>query len=208
MVLYDHGKHGHLRVEAKAWRICNGSSNRQAVLVRAGSPSPRWCRRPAGPGLRVDRLFQSRGRIVGDIVSPVVAEKDWEVPARETAPRHSHLDLEPARPRQALAEGARGAESPDNELWLSPISSWELLILIEKGRVQSTKTRSPGGRGLEGHHLREARSPRSGDREPVERPAASGSGRSLPGGHGPVRLTLVTADERLLDSRASRLVNR
>ena len=26
-------------------------------------------------------------------------------------------------------------ENPSNELWLSPISSWEIIILVEKGRV-------------------------------------------------------------------------
>ena len=30
-------------------------------------------------------------------------------------------------------------ESPENELWLSPISAWELLVLIEKGRVEVDK---------------------------------------------------------------------
>jgi len=29
----------------------------------------------------------------------------------------------------------RALENPANELWLSPISVWELLILVEKGRV-------------------------------------------------------------------------
>ena len=29
----------------------------------------------------------------------------------------------------------RALENPSNELWLSPISVWELLILVEKGRV-------------------------------------------------------------------------
>lgn len=27
-------------------------------------------------------------------------------------------------------------ESPENELWLSPIATWETLVLIEKGRLQ------------------------------------------------------------------------
>jgi len=29
----------------------------------------------------------------------------------------------------------KALESPANELWLSPISAWELTILVEKGRV-------------------------------------------------------------------------
>lgn len=30
---------------------------------------------------------------------------------------------------------ARALESAENELWLSPLSTWELLVLVEKGRV-------------------------------------------------------------------------
>jgi PIN domain nuclease of toxin-antitoxin system len=35
-----------------------------------------------------------------------------------------------------LASSMRSAiEDPDNELWLSPISVWEALLLAEKGRI-------------------------------------------------------------------------
>jgi len=40
--------------------------------------------------------------------------------------------LEPSKLAKAVAAEL---ESPSNELWLSPISTWELLILVEKGRV-------------------------------------------------------------------------
>jgi PIN domain nuclease of toxin-antitoxin system len=40
--------------------------------------------------------------------------------------------LEPARLSRRVA---RALENPDNELWLSPISLWELLMLVDKGRV-------------------------------------------------------------------------
>ena len=40
--------------------------------------------------------------------------------------------LEPKKLRKRVRAAL---ESPDNELWLSPVSTWELLILIEKGRV-------------------------------------------------------------------------
>ena len=40
--------------------------------------------------------------------------------------------LEPAKLSQRVASEL---ESAENELWLSPISIWELLILVEKGRV-------------------------------------------------------------------------
>ncbi len=40
--------------------------------------------------------------------------------------------IEPAR----LTDGVRAAlESDDNELWLSPISTWETLLLVERGRI-------------------------------------------------------------------------
>jgi PIN domain nuclease of toxin-antitoxin system len=39
--------------------------------------------------------------------------------------------LEPARLSNRVATEL---ENPSNELWLSPISTWELLILAEKGR--------------------------------------------------------------------------
>jgi PIN domain nuclease of toxin-antitoxin system len=40
--------------------------------------------------------------------------------------------LEPARIVRTVAEAL---EEPSNELWLSPISVWELMILVEKGCV-------------------------------------------------------------------------
>jgi PIN domain nuclease of toxin-antitoxin system len=40
--------------------------------------------------------------------------------------------LEPDRLARRVAEEL---EKPDNELWLSPVSVWEFLILVEKGRV-------------------------------------------------------------------------
>ena len=43
--------------------------------------------------------------------------------------------LEPER----LSPSVRAAlQSPDNELWLSPISVWEALLLVERGRLSVT----------------------------------------------------------------------
>jgi PIN domain nuclease of toxin-antitoxin system len=40
--------------------------------------------------------------------------------------------IEPVR----LTEGVRAAlDTDDNELWLSPISTWETLMLVERGRI-------------------------------------------------------------------------
>jgi PIN domain nuclease of toxin-antitoxin system len=41
--------------------------------------------------------------------------------------------LEPERLARRIA---RAIDNPENELWLSPISVWELLMLTQKGRVQ------------------------------------------------------------------------
>ena len=38
-------------------------------------------------------------------------------------------------PERLAANVAAELESSQNELWLSPISVWELLLLVEKGRV-------------------------------------------------------------------------
>lgn len=37
--------------------------------------------------------------------------------------------------RRLRRETVKALESPENELWLSPISIWELAMLVEKGRV-------------------------------------------------------------------------
>jgi PIN domain nuclease of toxin-antitoxin system len=48
-------------------------------------------------------------------------------------------------------------ENPANELWLSPISVWELLILVEKGRlVLNVDVREWIGQALEAAPLQEA----------------------------------------------------
>jgi PIN domain nuclease of toxin-antitoxin system len=40
--------------------------------------------------------------------------------------------LEPSRLRR---RAATALENPDNELWISPVAVWEVLVLAEKGRV-------------------------------------------------------------------------
>lgn len=45
--------------------------------------------------------------------------------------------LEPSRITEPIAEVL---QSPDNELYLSPISIWETLILAEKGRIELLPT--------------------------------------------------------------------
>ena len=117
--------------------------------------------------------------------------------------------LDPSRlSRRVRAE----LESPDNELWLSPISAWELLVLIEKGRVEVDKegvqwvaevSRSAALREAALTHevAVESRVSDLPHQDPADRFLAA-TARVYD-------LTLVTADERLLTSRRiSTLANR
>lgn len=38
-------------------------------------------------------------------------------------------------PENLTRRVAAELESPDNEIWLSPISTWEALLLVERGRI-------------------------------------------------------------------------
>lgn len=35
---------------------------------------------------------------------------------------------------------ARALANPNNELWLSPVSAWKLLLLVERGRIELDRT--------------------------------------------------------------------
>jgi PIN domain nuclease of toxin-antitoxin system len=62
--------------------------------------------------------------------------------------------LEPARLKPRVA---RVLDKPENELWLSPIAVWELLVLIQKGRVRLNEDPITWAqRSLEQLRLREA----------------------------------------------------
>jgi PIN domain nuclease of toxin-antitoxin system len=39
-------------------------------------------------------------------------------------------------PERLNAEVAGELDNPDNELWLSPITTWEIMMLSERGRIQ------------------------------------------------------------------------
>ena len=39
-------------------------------------------------------------------------------------------------PQQLVAKVRRALESAENEIWLSPISTWELALLVERGRLR------------------------------------------------------------------------
>ena len=114
--------------------------------------------------------------------------------------------LEPQR----LALPVREAlQKPENEIWLSPISIWECLILADKGRIaldpdpvswirKILKT----GRFREGPLTVEVAIQSRGVCLPHQDPAD----RFLTATAAVFDLTLVTADERLHDCKAIRLL--
>lgn len=106
-------------------------------------------------------------------------------------------------PQRLSAEATQTLEDPGNELWLSPISVWEVLLLAERGRLQVGQ--EPSGwvrRALAAMPLRDAplsrevalvsRSVALDHQDPADRFIAASAIV-----HG---LTLVTGDARLLDS--------
>ena len=99
---------------------------------------------------------------------------------------------------------ARALRSEKNELWLSPISTWEALLLAEHGRIvlepsadewlSEVFRRAPMREALITHAIaRESRRITLAHNDPADRFLAA-TARLLD-------LTLVTADERLLGSR-------
>ena len=108
--------------------------------------------------------------------------------------------LDPER----LSPAVRAAlVSPDNELWLSPISVWEALLLAERGRVsvdaspvewvEQMVRKLPRREAALTHDIAVAsRQLRLSHQDPADRFLAA-TARVL-------GLTLVTSDERLLDS--------
>ena len=109
----------------------------------------------------------------------------------------SRLD---ARVRQAL-------EDRRNELWLSPVSTWELVVLVQKKRVvlgehleswlEKARAAAPLREALLSHDIAAA----SGD---VDLPHPDPADRFLVATARMLDLTLVTADERLIRSKQIR----
>lgn len=107
--------------------------------------------------------------------------------------------LEPAR----LGRGIKGRlEETANELWISPISLWETMLLAERGRLELDE--SPAGwidRQLATVPLRDAALTRAvamKSRE-LDCPHEDPADRFLAATAAVYELTLVTADKRLWD---------
>jgi PIN domain nuclease of toxin-antitoxin system len=107
-------------------------------------------------------------------------------------------------PKQLARKVTAEMRSPENELWLSPISAWEVMLLAERSRIEIDGAPAEWvERALRIAPMREApltyevavRSTqlKVASRDPADRFIAASAAV-----HG---LTLVTADERLIKSR-------
>ena len=112
-----------------------------------------------------------------------------------------------------LTADVRGAlESDDNELWLSPVSTWEALLLVERGRI--SVEREPQAfveRMLKAGPFHEASLTHAvaQERRRLNLAHSDPADRFLAATAVVYDLTLVTADARLIDGPGYRtLANR
>ena len=112
-------------------------------------------------------------------------------------------------PDRRSRPAARELRNPANELWLSPISVWEFLLLVEKGRATPAGgaerwlamafEQLPLNEAVLTHEIaRESRRMTLSHQDPADRFIAA-TARVM-------ELTLVTADERLLRSKETRVL--
>jgi PIN domain nuclease of toxin-antitoxin system len=112
-------------------------------------------------------------------------------------------------PERLVRRVAKALESRSNELWLSPISIWEALLLVEKGKLTLEGDVDDWFHAaLEEAPLREAPLTREIALETrhVELPYRDPADRFLLATARVLDLTLVTADERLLAAKAARVL--
>lgn len=91
---------------------------------------------------------------------------------------------------------------PDNEIWLSPIALWEVLILAEKGRLRLDSPADEWvGKALDTAPVNEAplTFQVAVESQRIELPHLDPADRFLVASASIFGLTLVTADERLLE---------
>lgn len=108
---------------------------------------------------------------------------------------------EPERLPQNIAEEL---EKESNELWFSPISIWEILLLAEKGRVILNGDHEKGIRSLlQNLPLKEAviNQEVAIQSRSVDLPHQDPAGRFLAATAMVYGLTLVTADDRFINTK-------
>ncbi len=107
-------------------------------------------------------------------------------------------------PTNLTREVAAELEAPVNELWLSPISTWELIILVEKGRVILERDPITWIRGVF-RRIPFKEAPINHEvaiqSRIIELPHQDPADRFLASTALVYDLTLVTADDRLLGAR-------
>jgi PIN domain nuclease of toxin-antitoxin system len=112
-------------------------------------------------------------------------------------------------PERLAGPVKKALRASDSELWLSPMSTWEFLILVERGRIElegkvddwlaEAGRRAPMNEAPVTHEIaRESRLVDLPNQDPVDRFLAA-TARVL-------ELTLITGDERLVRSRACRVL--
>jgi PIN domain nuclease of toxin-antitoxin system len=111
-------------------------------------------------------------------------------------------------PERLVRRVATALENRSNELWLSPISIWEALLLVEKGKLTLEGDVDEWFLAALEAPLREAPLTREIALETtrVELPHRDPADRFLLATARVLDLTLVTADERLLAARAARVL--
>ncbi len=101
-------------------------------------------------------------------------------------------------PKRIGKGAARELSNNDNDLWLSPVSVWEALALMQKGRIRVGDPLAWVERAAD--QLREAPLPQEIVRTgfALSLPHADPADRVLAATAKVLKLTLVTADQRLL----------
>ncbi len=111
------------------------------------------------------------------------------------------LALDPQKLRREVAECL---VNPDNELWLSPVSVWEVLLLAEKGRIEIGDSVAWVRRALDGQRFREARLSHEIAMESrrLDVPHQDPADRFIAATAIVQGLTLITSDQHLLACKA------
>ena len=109
-----------------------------------------------------------------------------------------------AQPERLSVSAARALEDPANELFYSPISVWEILLLAEKGRVSFATERVKAVRDIfQRSPLREAvlNCQVAIESRLLDLPHQDPADRFITATARVYGLTLVTADARILNAR-------